>query len=317
MSFTIRPFHYTDLDALIQIATISFAEEYTIQGATPDSFTREIRLATRGRMIPLKLLTRLAGYRWAIFVAEVEGRLVGCGGYMGMGRAQMELSNLMVHPDYRRRGIGQALLETRLAHLRQDGYRLVTTSILSTNVASLGNIQKQGFELFDEYTLWEHPLPLPTDPLMAAAPLLSRLVAKKDIEQFKRLEGQIATPLWLEVQGSAADYYFPSWGASALNRFSGGQHWAHIFELENRVIGFLLAHASSGQSKGNLSRPVVADVGLSYLPIMLAEAANWLAQQGKETIQLSVPAQRMEIADQLTAAGWQKKETWLRFVKRL
>jgi ribosomal protein S18 acetylase RimI-like enzyme len=108
MDLLIRPFRTTDVDALAEIAVLSFAEEYEARGQTADSFARQIRMATRGRMIPFKLFTRLAGYKWAIFVAEVNGRIVGCGGYLG--RKQVELANLMVHPDYRRRGIGQVPL---------------------------------------------------------------------------------------------------------------------------------------------------------------------------------------------------------------
>lgn len=157
----IRPFRYTDLDALSHIAEVSFAEEHTVRGETPESFARQVKMITRGRMIPFKVLAALAGYRWELFVAEADGKVVGCGGYVG--RQHMELSNLMVHPQYRRRGIGQALLEKRLQRLAEKGYRFVTTTILASNQASLGNVNKQGFEVFDRYSILETPLPLQQD----------------------------------------------------------------------------------------------------------------------------------------------------------
>jgi hypothetical protein len=199
--------------------------------------------------------------------------------------------------------------------VRQLGYPLAVTSILSTNIASLGNIQKQGFDLFDEYTLWERSLPLPLET--NDSPLISRPITTDDKARFLELESQVSAPLWLEIQQTAADYYFPSRSATWLSRFSGGQSWRRVFYQDDRLVGFLLAHTGSGQNKGSLSRPVIDDSNLARLPFMLAEAGEWLTAQGKKTIQVAAPARRPEIAAQLTAADWQKQETWLRFVKRL
>ena len=86
-----------DFNTLTRTANVSFAEEDTARGETPESFVQQVRMVTRGRMIPFKVLTALAGYKWEIFVAEVDGAVVGCGGFLG--RKKMELANLMVHPD--------------------------------------------------------------------------------------------------------------------------------------------------------------------------------------------------------------------------
>lgn len=79
----IRPFQPEDIEPLTEIAKASFAEEYTARGETPESFVQQIRLVTRWRMISFKLLTAVAGYKWEIFVAEVDGEVVGCGGFLG------------------------------------------------------------------------------------------------------------------------------------------------------------------------------------------------------------------------------------------
>ena len=101
---TIRPLRPTDVPTLIELATVSFAEEYLAQGITAVSLARQIRLVTKGRLLPFRALTRLAGIYWEMWVAEDDGRIVGCGGFMG--RQHMELGNLMVHPDWRRQGTG-------------------------------------------------------------------------------------------------------------------------------------------------------------------------------------------------------------------
>jgi len=315
MTTTIRPFRHTDLDALIGIAEVSFAEEFTARGSSPDSFANEIRFATQGRMIPLKLLMALAGNKWAMFVAEVDGRVVGCGGYMG--HQKMELANLMVHPDYRRRGIGQALLEKRLEQLTLEGFPLVTTTILASNLASLGNVTKQGFEIFDRYSFWESSLPLKFDGWSSSRPLTSRPVLSQDLQLFKNLEEQVLSSTWLQIQGSTAPNYFVPLGERLLSRFMGTQWWNQIFIQGEEVVGFLSAVTAKTQTKGKLNRPIVVGEHLDYLPLMLDKAATWLTQLGKKTLQLAVPDERAYLVTQLEQNGWVKSQSWLRLVKRL
>jgi hypothetical protein len=40
---TVRPFRYSDLDAIIGIAHASFAEEMIVQGITPTAFEQQMR----------------------------------------------------------------------------------------------------------------------------------------------------------------------------------------------------------------------------------------------------------------------------------
>ncbi len=311
----IRPFRYTDLEALIEIARLSFADEYTARGQTPDNFVRQIRMVTRGRMIPFRVLAALAGIHWALFVAEVDGQVVGCGGYQG--RKQMELSNLMVHPQYRRRGIGQALLEKRLERLAAQGFPLVTTTILASNQASLGNVTKQGFEIFDRFTFWESALPLRPSRPETAVSIPSRSVQSADVAAFQAIEAQIANPIWLQVRGSAVPHYFLPWSERLLNRFANTTRWSQVFMNGETSVGFLTVTASGNQAKGVLPRPIVADENLDCLPSMLAEAAVWLMQMGKTAVQMAAPDTREQLTIQLENAGWAKGQSWLQLVKWL
>lgn len=311
----IRPFQPEDIDALTEIAKVSFAEEYTTRGETPESFVQQIRLVTRWRMIPFKLLTTVAGYKWEIFVAEVDGEVVGCGGFMG--RKTMELANLMVHPHYRRRGIGRALLQRRLQRLEELGYPYATTTILATNEASLGNVRQQGFEVFDRYTYLEARLPLPNATTHKARELLSRPIQPADEPAFTALETRISTPVWLQIEGSASDSYFVSFGDRLMGSLTGTKRWARAFFRDDEPIGFLAAVTSGSQTKGGLARPVVADENLADLPAMLHKAADWLEQLGKTTAQVAVPDARQELMQLLLSAGWHATQTWVRLVKNL
>jgi hypothetical protein len=250
-----------------------------------------------------------------MFVAEVDGQIVGCGGYLG--RKQMELLNLMVAPQYRRRGIGQALLEKRLQRLTEKGFPFVTTTILASNQASLGNVFKQGFEVFDRYIILEKALPFKQDDRSVDSALSSRAIQPSDLGAFKKLEERISDPQWLKLQGSAKSQYFLSVAEQMMNRLTGTLHWAKAFTSDGAIVGFLTANTSVHQTKGILSRPIIEDDNLDYLPGMLQEAANWLTQQGKTALQMAVPEARSSIIDELQRSGWTKTQSWVRLVKHL
>lgn len=311
----IRQFRYTDLESVISIAKVSFAEEYVARGETPEGFAKQVRMVARGRTLPFKLLTRVSGIKWQLFVAELDGKVVGFGSYLG--RTKMELANLMVHPDYRRQGIGQALLEKRLEYLREQGYPFVTTTILASNQASLGNVRKQGFEVFDQFTIWEKSLSQQVKTGGLKNDLHSLTLQSSDKAIFKELERRIVDPAYLQIQGSAIALYFPSLGGRLMNRFATTQQWTRAFSKDEITIGFLLANTSTNQNKGTVGRPMVLDKHVNYLLPMLNEAMIWLKNLNKTAIQISVPNKRESIIEILQSSGWIKTQSWVRLIKQL
>lgn len=311
----IRQFRYTDLEAVIHIAKVSFADEYFARGETPEGFAKQIRMVAKGRMLPFKLLTTLSGIKWKLFVAELEQQVVGFGSYLG--RTQVELANLMVHPDYRRQGIGQALVEKRLEYLREHGYSFVTTTILASNQASLRNVKKQGFEVFDQFTIWEKSLLEPMKAGELRNDLLSLSLRSSDRAVFTELERQIVDPAYFQVQGSAVPLYYPSFGSRLMNRFATTQQWTRSFSKDGSTIGFLLADTSASQNKGIVGRPIILDKQVDYLPTMLNEVMAWLNSLNKTAIQISVPNKRESIIEILQSNDWSKTQSWVRLIKYL
>ena len=312
----IRPFQYNDLDALAQLVSIAFASEMVAQGTSPDRFMQQIRLVTRGRMIPFRVLTALAGIKWEILVAEIEGNIVGCGGYLGRNR--MELANLMVAPAYRRQGIGQALLVERLHRLADQGYAQVTTTILADNEASLGNVRKQGFQVFDRYTIFAAPLPLALPPTPPDHSIQARPVRAADKAAFHVLETATARPEWLAIQGTGMSLYFASFWDGLLGKLTGARSWARVFMREGEVVGFLSGSGGGGGNAGTFSRPIIADEHIhTLLPAMLQEAAAWLTSLHKSQMRIIVPDDRQQIAHYLQDNGWQPTQSWVRLVKHL
>jgi len=60
---------------------------------------------------------------YANFSVRLNGRLVGYLNAISDGVSDALLNNLIVHPDYQRKGIGKSLLETAVKELSEDGVR--------------------------------------------------------------------------------------------------------------------------------------------------------------------------------------------------
>ncbi len=208
----IRNFKYTDVDDFIRISKLSFAEETLASGITPEDFEQETRRIFRWKMIPYRLLTALIGVKWEGFVAEKDGKVVGGGMYIGRNN-RMSITNLMVDPEYRRQGIGQALLIRRLERMTERGFPFAMAQVLETNTASLQNLRKQNFEVFNQYSVYEHTLPLPESYDSSIPPISVREISHSDQSIIQRNREQDHSSICPERQRQRRNPVFFVWMA--------------------------------------------------------------------------------------------------------
>lgn len=80
------------------------------------------------------------------FTAEEDGIIVG---YMGLYAVCGEgnITNIAVMPEYRRRGIGEALLKAMLESCREEGTAAVTLEVRESNRGAICLYEKYGFTI--------------------------------------------------------------------------------------------------------------------------------------------------------------------------
>jgi ribosomal protein S18 acetylase RimI-like enzyme len=88
-----------------------------------------------------------------IFVAEVEGKLVGMMGFLRSDRLKQKHSSsiwgVYVAPEARGHGLGRKLMDAIMTHAKQvEGLRKVTLSVITSNTAALKLYQSFGFEIW-------------------------------------------------------------------------------------------------------------------------------------------------------------------------
>lgn len=70
------------------------------------------------------------------FVARLDGRMVGAAGYRIISDTQAKTTLMVVHPDYRRFGIGRMLQERRMLAVNDQGIKeLITNADIPETIA--------------------------------------------------------------------------------------------------------------------------------------------------------------------------------------
>ena len=126
MSVTIRRMQEEDILQVVEIEKTAFTRPWT----------KSIFKAT--------LLLPYAAY-YVAADEEADGRIVGaCGVRKILGEG--DISNVAVHPAYRRRGICRAMLETLLFEAREDGVKDFTLEVRAGNAPAIRLYESFGFK---------------------------------------------------------------------------------------------------------------------------------------------------------------------------
>lgn len=119
----IRWMRLEDLDRVMEIETLAFKTPWLRA-----SFENEL------------LMNNLARY----FVCEVAGVV---GAYIGFWHIVDEghITNVAVHPDYRRQGLAKALIEALISHARGQGIVALTLEVRVSNREAISLYEGYGF----------------------------------------------------------------------------------------------------------------------------------------------------------------------------
>ena len=89
--------------------------------------------------------------KFPVLAAELDGRVVGWTSLSPYRKGRQGLASTVeisyyVHSDFRRRGIGTAMMKSALEKAKEFGYRNVIAILFDTNEGSIRLLEKNGFE---------------------------------------------------------------------------------------------------------------------------------------------------------------------------
>ncbi len=154
----IRPFDpHRDMSAVADLIELGFADTLDEDG---QRYLRQMRAAANGS--GWLGFTSIAAY-WASgpmsgYVWEEDGRMVGNMSlipYLLRGRRNFLIANVVVHPEYRRRGIARALTVQGIEHVSRAGAPSVWLHVREENEAAVALYRSLGFAERARRTTWQ------------------------------------------------------------------------------------------------------------------------------------------------------------------
>ncbi|MFA4016516.1 MAG: hypothetical protein RUDDFDWM_001626 [Candidatus Fervidibacterota bacterium] len=121
----IEPMHISDLDEVLAIENASFSQPWTRNMFEDDLLYSE---------------------RTCYIVARLHGRVVGYAGMWLIGD-EAHITTIAVHPDFRRRGIGNTLMRSLLLEAMRRGARWATLEVRASNKPAQQLYMKWGFKV--------------------------------------------------------------------------------------------------------------------------------------------------------------------------
>jgi putative acetyltransferase len=85
-------------------------------------------------------------------LASVDGRTAGCAAYRRLDDERCEAKRLYVRPEFRRQGIGRALLDWVMKEARRNGYREIVGDTMPVMERALEMYARAGFERTGPYS---------------------------------------------------------------------------------------------------------------------------------------------------------------------
>ena len=128
-----------DLGAVVQLHGTVYAREYGFD-ATFEAYVAG----------PLAQFVLERTGRDRLWLAERDGRLVGCIAIVGVSEAEAQLRWYLVDPSARGLGLGKVLLSEAVAFCRECGYRSIFLWTVSALAAAARLYRAAGFEKVEE-----------------------------------------------------------------------------------------------------------------------------------------------------------------------
>jgi len=120
----IRTVRREEISSVYEIERISFKQPY------PQSFLESLLIIAGDLFLVAKVKERVIGYAVALLRGGVLGHVI----------------SIAVHPDFRKRGVGAALLKELLSRLRSKGAQFVRLEVRISNRAAIKLYKKFGFK---------------------------------------------------------------------------------------------------------------------------------------------------------------------------
>jgi ribosomal protein S18 acetylase RimI-like enzyme len=301
----IRDFRQGDLEGYLQCLKKSFVEEFEVEGHDPDFWRKMVRrrfkLSGKIFFLFLRLLRREP---FKLFVADVNGMVSGATMTSIDGKIGY-ISSLMVHPDFRRKGLGAKLMNTTLNYIKKRKSTRAVLHVRLNNQAAKSLYHKLGFVKFEDVTHLTGEI----DSLLATKKTETVQIRdfdeKRDIDDVYELMKSSLDPVHLRVY----DFKKKDLETSLVERvihFSTVRRFLAI--RDEKVIGYVRSSYTSNKEAGAIHLYVPSEMPSEEVVEMLVKAGlDHIKSIGTKTVLTTVPSTKRELIHALKKLGFRER----------
>ncbi len=302
----IRDFRKCDLNGVLELGHLCFAREFELMGLDVEHLRERVEqfFGFAGKLF-LFLLQIFGKEPLRFFVAEANGSVVGTTMVSRQGKVGY-ISTVMVHPDYRRRGIAKRLLEKAINHIRKGGMERAVLHVDSVNETAKNLYVKLGFKEFEKMAYMVGDVNTISFRPEFTGEVYIRNFQRSDIDSVYELVKSSEDYEHLKVFGFEKKDLKTSFLARFFNIFN---ETSIVAIRKDKVIGYVNIVHTTATEAGQISRicvhPEMRSMGIEEL--LLRAGTNVIKSFGAKKVLATVSLRRQELISAMRRCGFEEK----------
>ncbi len=300
----IRDFRKEDLEGYLQCLEKSFVEEFQVMGLDPDFWRKTVhrRFKLSGRIF-FGFLRLMRREPFKLFVADANGRVAGSAMTSLVGQIGY-IGNVMVHPNFRRKGIATKLMNTTLNYIKRRKLARAVLHVRSDNTPAKGLYSKLGFRKFEDTIYLAAKIDSLPSPTRVETVQVRDFDEKKDIDTvFELVKNSVD-----HVRFKILDYRKKDLKTSLMERII---HLSTVRKLvairDNKTLGYVRSSYTSAKQAGQISMYVPSEMMLQEIVESLVQAGlDHIKSGGAKTVLTTVPSKNQELIKRLKNLGFEE-----------
>lgn len=301
----IRDFRKGDLEEYIQCLRKSFVEEFEVRGLDPDFWRKMVRRRFKlsGRIF-FGFLRLLRREPFKLFVADVDGTVVGAT-MAGIDGKIGYVSNVMVHPDFRRKGIGAKLMNTALKYMKKRKLARAVLHVRLDNAPAKGLYCKLGFRKFADLIHLMAEIDSLSTPTKIETVQIRDFYEKRDIDAAYELMKSSQDPVRLKIY----DFKKKDLKTSLVERIIHPSTVRKFLAIKDKKVkGFVRSSYTSSKEAGAIRLYVPSETLLEEVIEMLVQAGlAHIKSIGTKIVLTTVPSTKKELIHVLKKLGFEER----------
>jgi ribosomal protein S18 acetylase RimI-like enzyme len=300
----VRDFRKSDLNDLLELLPKCFAKEFEVTGFDPDHrrdmLTRAFGI--RGRLF-LGLLRLCGNEPIKFLVAEADSEVVGTTIVNSRGKVGY-ISAVMVHPDYRRKGVATRLMKNAIEYVQKKRMSRAVLHVESTNTPAISLYTKLGFRAFEHIAYFVGE----TDSVRAPEEtneVKARPFQEDDLDEVYNLIRASEDPNRLMIfDFSEKNLKTPFW--QRLLHYSTQKKIVAV--LDGKIVGYAETSYTTPKEAGSISsiQAVAQDRSSGIERALISEGIKEIRKGGANRIRVMVASSKQELIEKLKSMGFRE-----------